>query len=114
MVPSSLFPLTPLWVPPWVRTRDAEPSGGGDYANPTRQSGPGWDTIPPVTPTTHLNSDAVLVDAVEDARRALESEIAPAAVGPHLEARTEGERVVTHLFDSRLADRKSTRLNSSH
>ncbi|HEY9565526.1 MAG TPA: DUF3027 domain-containing protein [Nocardioides sp.] len=56
-----------------------------------------------MTPTTHLNSDAVLVDAVEDARRALESEIAPAAVGPHLEARTEGERVVTHLFDSRLA-----------
>src|SRR3546814_17605395 len=103
MVPSSLCPLTPRWVPPWVRTRDAEPSGGGDYANPTRQSGPGWDTIPPVTPTTHLTSDAVLVDAVEDARRAPESEIAPAAVGPHPAARPAGEREVTPPFASRLA-----------
>src|SRR3546814_13397578 len=77
MVPSSLFPLTLRWVPPWVRTRDAEPSGAGDYANPTRQSGPGWDTIPPVTPKTHLKSEAVLVEAVEDARRAPYSEIHP-------------------------------------
>jgi len=47
--------------------------------------------------------DAVLAAAVDIAREAVES-IAPAEqIGRHLAARTEGDRLVTHLFESRLA-----------
>lgn len=47
--------------------------------------------------------DAVLAAAVDFARSALEG-IAPAAqVGRHLGAKSEGDRVVTHLFESKLA-----------
>ncbi|MCU1548234.1 MAG: hypothetical protein JWO29_1185 [Arthrobacter sp.] len=46
--------------------------------------------------------DAVLAAAVEDARAAVEG-IAPAwQIGRHLGARTEGDRLVTHLFESKL------------
>ncbi|MET3920190.1 DUF3027 domain-containing protein [Arthrobacter sp. UYEF20] len=46
--------------------------------------------------------DAVLADAVDAARAAVES-IAPAEqIGRHLGARTEGDRLVTHLFESNL------------
>lgn len=47
--------------------------------------------------------DAVLAAAVDFARTAVEG-IAPASqIGRHLGARTEGDRVVTHLFESKLA-----------
>ncbi|MGY2743646.1 DUF3027 domain-containing protein [Arthrobacter sp. UYCu723] len=47
--------------------------------------------------------DAVLADAVDAARAAVES-IAPAEqIGRHLSARSEGDRLVTHLFESKLA-----------
>jgi len=47
--------------------------------------------------------DAVLAAAVDFARNAIEG-IAPAAqIGQHLGAKTEGDRVVTHLFESKLA-----------
>ncbi|MGZ4663266.1 MAG: DUF3027 domain-containing protein [Arthrobacter sp.] len=47
--------------------------------------------------------DAVLAAAVDVARAAVEG-IAPAAqIGRHLGAKSEGDRVVTHLFDSKLA-----------
>lgn len=47
--------------------------------------------------------DAVLAAAVDIAREAVES-IAPAEqIGRHLAARTEGDRLVTHLFESKLA-----------
>ncbi|MDQ0077043.1 DUF3027 domain-containing protein [Arthrobacter oryzae] len=47
--------------------------------------------------------DAVLAAAVDFARTAVEG-IAPASqIGRHLGAKTEGDRVVTHLFESRLA-----------
>jgi hypothetical protein len=47
--------------------------------------------------------DAVLAAAVDFARTAIEG-IAPAAqIGEHLGAKTEGDRVVTHLFESKLA-----------
>jgi Protein of unknown function (DUF3027) len=47
--------------------------------------------------------DAVLAAAVDVARAAVEG-IAPAwQIGAHLGAKTEGDRVVTHLFESRLA-----------
>lgn len=47
--------------------------------------------------------DAVLAAAVDVARTAVEG-IAPASqIGRHLGAKTEGDRVVTHLFESKLA-----------
>ncbi|KIS28519.1 hypothetical protein TV39_03635 [Arthrobacter sp. SPG23] len=47
--------------------------------------------------------DAVLAAAVDFARAAVEG-IAPAEqIGQHLGAKSEGDRVVTHLFESRLA-----------
>jgi hypothetical protein len=47
--------------------------------------------------------DAVLAAAVDLAREAVEG-IAPAEqIGQHLAAKSEGDRVVTHLFESRLA-----------
>jgi hypothetical protein len=47
--------------------------------------------------------DAVLAAAVDFARTAVEG-IAPASqIGRHLGAKTEGDRVVTHLFESKLA-----------
>ncbi len=47
--------------------------------------------------------DAVLAAAVDAARAAVEG-IAPAEqIGRHLGARSEGDRLVTHLFESKLA-----------
>ncbi|WP_247048433.1 DUF3027 domain-containing protein [Arthrobacter rhizosphaerae] len=47
--------------------------------------------------------DALLAAAVDVARTAVEG-IAPASqIGRHMAARTEGDRVVTHLFESKLA-----------
>lgn len=46
--------------------------------------------------------DAVLADAVDAARTAVEG-IAPAwQIGRHLGAKSEGDRLVTHLFESKL------------
>jgi hypothetical protein len=47
--------------------------------------------------------DAFLAAAVEVARNAVETIAKPGEIGPHIGARSEGERVVTHLFESRLA-----------
>ncbi len=47
--------------------------------------------------------DAFLAAAVDVARNAVETIAKPAEIGPHIAARSEGERVVTHLFESRLA-----------
>ncbi|WAH99007.1 DUF3027 domain-containing protein [Arthrobacter sp. MMS18-M83] len=47
--------------------------------------------------------DAFLAAAVDVARNAVESIAKPNEIGPHIAARSEGERVVTHLFESRLA-----------
>ncbi len=54
---------------------------------------PAWRTGKP---------DAVLAEAVDVARTAVEG-IAPAwQVGTHIGARSEGDRLVTHLFESKL------------
>ena len=50
----------------------------------------------PATLTAKL--DAVAAAAADEARAALLTEIAPADAGDHLDARAEGDRVVTHLF----------------
>ncbi|BCT75019.1 hypothetical protein SCMU_08610 [Sinomonas cyclohexanicum] len=46
--------------------------------------------------------DAFLAAAVDTARAALVDIARPQDVGDHLAAKSEGERVVTHLFESRL------------
>ncbi|MFH5880117.1 DUF3027 domain-containing protein [Arthrobacter sp. NA-172] len=47
--------------------------------------------------------DAFLAAAVDVARNAVESIANPGEVGPPIAARSEGERLVTHLFESQLA-----------
>ncbi|XAS68364.1 DUF3027 domain-containing protein [Micrococcaceae bacterium Sec5.7] len=47
--------------------------------------------------------DAVLAAAVDFARAAIEGIAQAPEIGIHLAARTEGDRVVTHLFESRLS-----------
>lgn len=46
--------------------------------------------------------DAFLAAAVDTARSAIEGITAPGTIGPHLAAKSEGDRLVTHLFESRL------------
>ncbi|WP_024366561.1 DUF3027 domain-containing protein [Arthrobacter sp. TB 26] len=67
----------------------------GTKAGTTPRAGvPVWRTGKP---------DAFLAAAVDDARAALEG-IAPAEqIGRHLAAKSEGDRLVTHLFESKLA-----------
>jgi len=61
---------------------------------PKRRAGvPVWRTGKP---------DAVLAAAVDVARAAVEGIAKASEIGQHLAARTEGDRVVTHLFESRL------------
>src|SRR5215213_5228035 len=52
---------------------------------------PAWRTGKP---------DAFLAAAVETARSAIEGITAPADIGRHLGAKSEGDRLVTHLFES--------------
>ncbi|MDT0203702.1 DUF3027 domain-containing protein [Nocardioides sp. AE5] len=52
-----------------------------------------------MTTSTRPKPDTVLLGADAEARRALETEVAAADIGAHLEARDEGERVVSHLFE---------------
>lgn len=47
--------------------------------------------------------DAVLAAAVDFARAAVEGIVPAEQIGQHLGAKSEGDRVVTHLFESRLA-----------
>ncbi|MHC6594535.1 DUF3027 domain-containing protein [Arthrobacter sp. C152] len=46
--------------------------------------------------------DAFLAAAVDAARTAIEGITPAATIGPHLAAKSEGDRLVTHLFESRL------------
>ncbi|MFF1882815.1 DUF3027 domain-containing protein [Pseudarthrobacter sp. NPDC058196] len=64
-------------------------------AAPKRKAGvPVWRTGKP---------DAFLAAAVDAARAAVEGITPAATIGPHLGAKSEGDRLVTHLFESRLA-----------
>ncbi|BCW04765.1 DUF3027 domain-containing protein [Arthrobacter sp. NtRootA1] len=47
--------------------------------------------------------DAFLAAAVDAAREAVETIASPGEVGAHVGAKSEGDRVVTHLFESKLA-----------
>ncbi|HCC39997.1 MAG TPA: DUF3027 domain-containing protein, partial [Arthrobacter bacterium] len=46
--------------------------------------------------------DAFLAAAVAEARTAIEGITAPSDIGAHLAAKSEGDRLVTHLFESML------------
>ncbi|NUT71198.1 DUF3027 domain-containing protein [Pseudarthrobacter sp. C4D7] len=61
---------------------------------PKRKAGvPVWRTGKP---------DAFLAASVDAARAAVEGITPSATIGPHLAAKSEGDRLVTHLFESRL------------
>ncbi|MBO1267534.1 DUF3027 domain-containing protein [Arthrobacter cavernae] len=68
----------------------AEKSGAGK----PRAGVPVWRTGKP---------DAFLASAVDVAREAVATIAGPGEIGAHLAAKSEGDRVVTHLFESRLS-----------
>ena len=74
-----------------------EPDQAKPQADPTpskkRTGVPGWRTGKP---------DAVLAASVDVARTAIEGIAKASEIGEHLAARTEGDRLVTHLFESKL------------
>ena len=78
----------------------AQAPGNGDaparkpVAAKSRIGLPAWRTGKP---------DAFLAAAVDTAREAVEGIANPGEIGAHLGAKSEGDRVVTHLFESRLA-----------
>jgi hypothetical protein len=78
---------------PGPTTAGSSTAGSKEGSKP-RTGVPVWRTGKP---------DAVLAAAVDVARAAVEG-IAPAQqIGRHLGARTEGDRLVTHLFESKLS-----------
>ncbi|SKB54526.1 Protein of unknown function [Arthrobacter sp. 31Cvi3.1E] len=80
--------------------RGAQAPGNGEAparkptATKPRAGLPVWRTGKP---------DAFLAAAVDTAREAVEGIAKPGEVGAHLGAKSEGDRVVTHLFESKLA-----------
>lgn len=80
--------------------RGAQAPGNGEaparkpMATKPRAGLPVWRTGKP---------DAFLAAAVDTAREAVEGIAKPGEVGAHLGAKSEGDRVVTHLFESKLA-----------
>ena len=74
--------------------RAADKKAGAKVGSKPRAGVPVWRTGKP---------DAFLAAAVDTARTALEG-IAPAEqIGRHLAVKSEGDRLVTHLFESKLA-----------
>ena len=72
----------------------ASPAVAGVRAASKRRAGvPVWRTGKP---------DAFLAAAVDTARAAVEEITAAPTIGRHLAAKSEGDRLVTHLFESRL------------
>ena len=59
--------------------------------------------LSPVTPLMRNRTDAVAAAAVDEARAALLEEVDAADVGDHLGAEADGDRVVTHRFECRMA-----------
>src|SRR5215218_3409965 len=79
--PEPQEPVSPASAPAAVKT--VKPRAGV----------PAWRTGKP---------DAFLAAAVETARSAIEGITAASDIGRHLAAKSEGDRLVTHLFESRL------------
>lgn len=86
--------MNPEAEQPQVQAAPA-PAAGAPKAAARRPAGvPVWRTGKP---------DAFLAAAVDTARTALEGITAAAHIGQHLAAKSEGDRLVTHLFESKLA-----------
>jgi hypothetical protein len=68
----------------------------GHHGGMTRE-----ETVAPARPRAAAKADSVAMAAVDAAREALLAEVDAAAVGEHLDAVPEGDRVVTHLFACR-------------
>lgn len=66
---------------------------GAKTVSKSRAGVPVWRTGKP---------DAFLAAAVDTARAAIEGITAASTIGRHLAAKSEGDRLVTHLFESRL------------
>ncbi|GAC1486425.1 MAG: hypothetical protein NVS2B15_00800 [Pseudarthrobacter sp.] len=72
----------------------AEGERGGGKPEAKRRAGvPVWRVGKP---------DAFLAAAVDVARTAIEGITAPSDIGEHIAAKSEGDRLVTHLFESKL------------
>ncbi len=71
----------------------SDPSGKRQPAARRRAGVPVWRAGKP---------DAVLAAAIDVAREAITTIARPDEIGAHVAARTEGDRLVTHLFESRL------------
>ncbi|UVJ40412.1 DUF3027 domain-containing protein [Arthrobacter sp. CJ23] len=72
----------------------AKASAGKSSADKPRAGVPVWRVGKP---------DAFLAAAVDAAREAVATIAGPGEIGAHLAAKSEGDRVVTHLFESRLS-----------
>ena len=70
------------------------PESAQDAKAGRRTGLPSWRTGKP---------DAFLAAAVDTARQAVETIAKPGEIGAHIGAKSEGDRVVTHLFESKLA-----------
>jgi hypothetical protein len=86
--------MNPEAEQPEAEQPDAAAEPAGVKAAAKRRAGvPVWRTGKP---------DAFLASAVDVARTALEGITAPSDIGQHIAAKSEGDRLVTHLFESKL------------
>ena len=79
--------------PPAAEQAPASGPAGAKPEAKRRAGVPVWRTGKP---------DAFLAAAADVARAAVEGITAPADIGAHIAAKSEGERLVTHLFESKL------------
>jgi hypothetical protein len=88
--------MNPEAEKPDTTSPEQAPAAGPAVGKPEakRRAGvPVWRTGKP---------DAFLAAAVDVARAAIEGITAPSDIGAHLAAKSEGDRLVTHLFESKL------------
>jgi hypothetical protein len=93
MVPEVDQPKVQVQEPARARKAPAGSAAAVKSAPKGRAGVPVWRTGKP---------DAFLAAAVEAARTAVEGITGAGTIGPHLGAKSEGDRLVTHLFESRL------------
>lgn len=94
MVPEAEQPKVQVQEPAGSRQARAGTAAAAAGNGPRRKAGvPVWRTGKP---------DAFLAAAVETARTAIEGITAAGTIGSHLAAKSEGDRLVTHLFESKL------------
>jgi hypothetical protein len=88
--------MNPEAEKPDTTSPEQAPAAGPAVGKPEakRRAGvPVWRTGKP---------DAFLAAAVDVARAAIEGITAPSDIGAHIAAKSEGDRLVTHLFESKL------------